>query len=79
MKYYKIAIKPFDPIAHSRVIVLRGHDIGDFYILDTKFSKDQLESDLRQTAESVVIIEITKAEFESLSREKLGFCALNPE
>jgi hypothetical protein len=79
MKCYKIVITPFDTFADSRVKMFGGHNTGEFYILDMDMTKEQLEADLRQTAETVEVIEISKAEFELLSREKLGFYAPKPE
>ncbi|HEV2202282.1 MAG TPA: hypothetical protein VGR73_20885 [Bryobacteraceae bacterium] len=79
MEHYKIVMEPFDASADSRIKIFGGHNTGDFYILDTDMSKTQIENDLRQTAESVEVIEISKAEFESLSREKVGFYASKPE
>jgi hypothetical protein len=82
MKYYKIVIEPTDASAQSRIILFGGYNTGDFYILEldeTDMDTDQLETDLRRTAESVEIVEISKVKFESYSREKLGFFAPKPE
>jgi hypothetical protein len=79
MKCYQVVIKPCDTIAVARIVVLGGLNIGDFYILETKTNRDELANDLRQTAEGTEVTEISRVEFETLSREKLGFYAPKPE
>ena len=66
--YYKIVVRPFDKTADLYIKEnLGGHVIGGgAYILDTDTSGDQLERDLRQTADYVEILEIRQDEFERL-------------
>lgn len=80
MNYYSIVMKGFDASADARIKTLGGHEIGPgCYILNTRRSSKQIEDDLRQTADEVEITEISNAQFESISREKLGFYAPNPD
>jgi hypothetical protein len=80
MHPFRITMKGFDRSAEARIVIYGGLKIRDGeYILDTKESRDSIETDLRQTAETVEITDLTPAEFESISREYRGFYAPNTD
>jgi hypothetical protein len=81
MKHYKITITPFDKSTDGYIKgTLGGHSIGrSDYILDIDMSGEEIEKQLRQTADNAEVVEISRSEFELLSREKLGFYAPKPE
>jgi hypothetical protein len=80
MKHYRITVKPFDKATDGYIRgTLEGHSIGHGdYILDIDMSREEVENNIRQTADDVEVVEISGSEFERLSREKLGFYAPKP-
>jgi hypothetical protein len=78
-RHFKIAMIGYDRSAEARIILYGGHKITDgCYILDTDETEAHIKSDLSQTAEMVEMTQITPAQFEVVSRERLGFYAPNP-